>query len=260
MKLLNNKTPRVSLVGAGPGDPELLTIKGLKAIKSADVILYDALCNEMLLEEAPTQTVKIFVGKRAGKHSFKQSEINLLLVQNAFRYGHAVRLKGGDPFVFGRGYEELEYIEAFDIPVELIPGISSSISLPALQKVPLTHRGLSEGFWVVTASTASGRLSNDIALAAQSSSTVVILMGMRKLKAIVEIYQSFGQGDLSVMIVQNGSLPTEKVAIGTIDTIESIKKENQLSTPAIIVIGEVVALRHRAALNKQFYAALSESK
>src|SRR5690606_19391839 len=130
MKIINKQvlSPKITLVGAGPGDPELLTIKALKAIQKASVILYDALSNEAILAEASANAVKVYVGKRAGQHSYKQSEINLLLVQYAFRYGEVVRLKGGDPFVFGRGYEELEYAESFGIEVDVIPGISSSIS------------------------------------------------------------------------------------------------------------------------------------
>ena len=234
--------PKITLVGAGPGDPDLITVKGLKAIQSADVILYDALANPVLLEEAPKTTRKIFVGKRAGNHRLPQDEINLLLVQSAFLYGHAVRLKGGDSFVFGRGHEELEFARAFDIPTNIIPGISSCIAAPELQEVPLTRRGVNESFWVITATTSSGELSNDIHLAAQSSATVVILMGLGKINEIVELFKNNDKSDTPVMVVQNSSRKQEKFALGTINTIQEEVKRKGLKTPAVIVIGEVVSL------------------
>ena len=135
--------PKLTLVGAGPGDPDLITVKGMKAIASADVILYDALVDKDLLNYAKTDAIKIFVGKRGGKRSIKQEQINLLIVKYAYQYGSVVRLKGGDPFVFGRGHEELEYAENFGILTEIIPGITSAISVPALQGIPVTRRGIS---------------------------------------------------------------------------------------------------------------------
>ena len=234
--------PKVTLVGAGPGDPDLLTIKGLKALQKADVVLYDALVNPVLLEEAPAKALKVFVGKRAGKHRFDQEEINLMIVQHAFNHGHVVRLKGGDSFVFGRGHEELAFVASFDIEIEVVPGISTCIALPELQQVPLTRRGLNESFWVLTATTRSGHLSKDVAIAAQSSATSVILMGLRKLPQITELYAANGKGTTPVMVIQNGSLPNEQHAIGTVDTIEDVVKEKGIGTPAIIVIGKVVGL------------------
>ena len=236
------KHPKISLVGAGPGDPELITVKGLKVLQSADVVLYDALSNPALLAEASENALKIYVGKRANWHRYSQAEINLMLVQYAYAYGHVVRLKGGDPFIFGRGHEELEYIDAFGIQTEIIPGISSCYAVPELQQVPLTKRGISESFWVITGTTSSGALSNDIALAAQSTATVVILMGMKKLPQIVQLFQEQGKGETPVLVIQNGSLPNERKALGTINTIvEEVQKEG-LATPAIIVIGSVVDL------------------
>lgn len=245
--MTNKKQAKITLVGAGPGDPELITVKGLKAIQTADVILYDALANSALIHEAPQDALKIYVGKRAGKHKLKQEEINLLLVQSAFLHGHAVRLKGGDSFVFGRGHEEVEFARAFDIPTEIVPGISSCIAVPELQEVPLTRRGLNESFWVITATTRSGKLSKDMQLAAQSTATVVVLMGMRKLPEIMRLFRQQGKADTPVMVVQNGSRPDEQFALGTVDTIEAEVKAKGLSTPGIIVIGEVVSL-HSALL------------
>ncbi|MEL6863031.1 MAG: uroporphyrinogen-III C-methyltransferase [Bacteroidota bacterium] len=234
--------PRVSLVGAGPGDPDLMTVKGLRALQKADVVLYDALVNPLILEEAPAQALKIYVGKRAAKHRYSQEEINQLIVRYAFEYGHVVRLKGGDPFVFGRGHEELEYVRAFDIDIEVVPGISSSIALSELEQVPLTRRGINESFWVMTGTTRSGQLSKDVHLAAQSSATAVILMGMRKLPEISDLFAERGRSEVPVMVIQNGSRPNQKVALGTIDTIVDEVRAKEMGTPAIIVIGEVVNL------------------
>ena len=232
--------PTVTLVGAGPGDPDLLTVKGAKALAQADVVLYDALANEELLSYAPEKALRIFVGKRKGSHAYSQDEINQLIVDNALIYGHVVRLKGGDPFIFGRGSEEIDYVESFGIPTFVIPGISSAIAVPAYQGIPLTKRGVSESFWVITGTTSSRQLSSDIHLAAQSSATVVVLMGMSKLEEIVSIFQSESKGKTAVAIIQNGTTPEEKIGIGTIDTIQEIVTEQQLSSPAIIVIGAVV--------------------
>lgn len=239
---MTNKKAKISLVGAGPGDKDLITVKGLKAIQTADAILYDALINEELLEEAPTHAVKVFVGKRAGKPCIKQDKINLMLVQHAFEFGHVVRLKGGDPFIFGRGHEEKIYAESFDIPVDVVPGISSSTSLPLLQNVPLTRRNVSESFWVLTGSTKDHQLSSDIKAAASTTATMVILMGIRKLPIIREILLKEGKSKTPIMIVQSGSTENENLALGTVDNILEVAEEKNIGTPGIIVIGEVVGL------------------
>ena len=236
------KKPSITLVGAGPGDPELITIKALKALENADVVLYDALSNPVLLDFAPKSAELVFVGKRSGEKSLKQSEINQLMVKYAYAFGHVVRLKGGDPLIFGRGYEEMEYARLFGIEPQVVPGISSSTSLAALQGVPLTSRGFSEGFWVITGTTKAEKLSIDIELAAQSNSTVVILMGIKKLPEIVRQFQAHNKGHIPAMVVQSGSLPEEKVALGTVNTIFEKVVEQGIGTPGIIVIGETVGL------------------
>ncbi len=233
--------PHIALVGAGPGDPELLTLKALKRLEEADVVLYDALSNPDILNHAPNAK-KIFVGKRAGKHSHQQEDIQLLMVQSAYKYGKVVRLKGGDPFVFGRGHEELEYAKAFDIPVEVVPGISSAIAVPASQEIAVTRRGVSESFWVVTATTRNGELSEDIKHAAASTATVVILMGLRKLSTIVEIYRQLDRADEPAMVIQDGTLPTERMVIGVISELEEKVKNKNIGSPAIILIGQSVRL------------------
>lgn len=234
---------RLTVVGAGPGDPDLITLKAIKAIQSADVILYDALVNDALLEYAPSKTEKIFVGKRKGCYTYQQEQINELIVVKAKEKGHVVRLKGGDPFIFGRGAEEIDYVRQFGLETYVVPGISSAMAVPAYQGIPLTKRGASESFWVVTATTKNHELSGDVALAAQSTATVVILMGMHKLNKIVDAFSKAGKQQAAVAIIQNGTKENEKVGIGKINNIQQIVKDKQLSSPAIIVIGDVVKER-----------------
>lgn len=239
----NHKIPKLTVVGAGPGDPDLITLKAIQAIESADVILYDALINEELLKYASSKTECIFVGKRKGCYAYQQEQINELIVSRAYSHGHVVRLKGGDPFIFGRGAEEIDYASQFDIETYVVPGISSSCAVPAYQGIPLTKRGASESFWVITGTTKAHQLSSDVMLAAQSTATVVILMGMGKLDEIVEVYKAQNKHDMAVAVIQNGTTKHEKVGFGTIDTIVNVVEDNQLSSPAIIIIGEVVKER-----------------
>ena len=248
MEFLNKHTPdgisrvqepRLTVVGAGPGDPDLISLKAVKALNSAAVVLYDALVSTALLEYAP-EAEHIFVGKRKGCYAYHQEQINELIVQRAYSHGHVVRLKGGDPFVFGRGAEEMEYALGHGLEVGVVPGISSAISVPAFQNIPATKRGLSESFWVITGTTRSHQLSEDVALAARSSATVIILMGMSKLAEITGLFRDAGKSELPVAIIQNGTTPEEKVAVGTVDTICDLVALQGLSNPAIIVLGEVV--------------------
>ena len=237
------KIPKLTVVGAGPGDADLITIKAIKAIESADVILYDALINEALLKYASKDTELIFVGKRKGCYAYQQAQINELIVSKANEKGHVVRLKGGDPFVFGRGAEEIDYVKQFGLETFVVPGISSSIAVPAYQGIPLTKRGAAESFWVITGTTKEHQLSVDVAIAAKSSATIVILMGMGKLKEIVRIFSEENKQELPIAIIQEGTTENEKSGFGTISTICEIVKEKQLSNPAIIIIGEVVKER-----------------
>lgn len=236
------KIPKLTLVGAGPGDSELITLKGIKALAEADAILYDALVDTELLNYTKKEAKRVFVGKRAQSHVYAQEEINRLIVQYAFEYGHVVRLKGGDSFIFGRGHEELEYVQSFNIKVEIIPGVSSFYAVPELQHIPLTKRGISESFWVITGTTSNGEISDDISKAAQSEATIVILMGMQKLQEISEILVKSGKAELPAAIIQNGSMPGEKIGMGTVKNLAEISEKNNLGSPAVIVIGEVVSL------------------
>lgn len=244
--------PFLSLVGAGPGDPELITLKAIRVLKKADIILYDSLANEELLGYAQPTAIKKFVGKRYGCHALSQEEINLLIVEYAHSHGHVVRLKGGDPFVFGRANEEIETARQAGIPVEIVPGISSALAVPAMQMIPLTNRGVAESFWVTTGTTRSGDVSGDIKLAAQSSATVIILMAMSKLEGIMDIFKEYGKQDTPVAIIQNGTTPEEKWVIGSVKNISFKAEFENISNPAIIVVGEVVRL-HPSLLKEKIH-------
>jgi len=239
------KKSKLTVIGAGPGDVELITLKAINALGNADVVLYDALVNEELLEYAPNAE-HIFVGKRKGCYSYQQEQINELIINRAKSRGHVVRLKGGDPFVFGRGAEEMEYAAKHGLEVAMVPGISSCLSVPASQHIPVTKRGAAESFWVITGTTKAHELSQDVALAAKSNAAVVILMGMSKLSQIVDLFKKEGKADTPIAIIQNGTRKDEKVGVGTIASIESEVLKQELTNPAIIIIGEVV--RHREVI------------
>ncbi|MFD2572161.1 uroporphyrinogen-III C-methyltransferase [Spirosoma soli] len=238
---------KLTLVGAGPGDPDLITVKGIRALQQADVVMYDALVAPELLDYCRPDALKVYVGKRRGAYSCMQEDINPLIVHYAQQYGHVVRLKGGDSFVFGRGFEEMEYAKQFGIETEVIPGISSSYAVPASAGIPLTTRGVSESFWVVTGTTKAGQLSADLQLAAQSTATVVILMGMHKLAEITSLFTQVGKSETPIAIIQHGTLPDERVVVGRVATIlekveESGRSGEPIGNPAVIVIGEVAGL------------------
>ncbi len=234
--------PFLSLVGAGPGDPELITLKAVKALEKADVILYDALANTQLLDYAHPSATRVFVGKRFGCHALSQSEINTLIVEYAISHGRVVRLKGGDPFVFGRAQEEIEAAREAGIGFEVVPGITSALAVPATLGIPPSCRGISESFWVCTGTTKEGTISADIRLAAQSSATIIILMAMSKLEAIMDIFIEMGKPDTPVAIIQDGTTPKQRSAIGTVKDIAYRAQYAGLQNPAIIIIGEVVKL------------------
>lgn len=251
MNNLQSLKPKLTVLGAGPGDPELITLKGIRALENANVVLYDALVNRELLNYA-TNAIHIFVGKRKGFHKYTQDEINALIVTKANEYGHVVRLKGGDPFIFGRGAEEIEYAKQNGLEAAIINGITSAIAVPAAIGVPLTKRGISESFWVITGTTSERKLSNDVFLAAKSTATVVILMGMSKLLQIVALFKAEGKGNTAVAIIQNGTTGNQKSVIGTVNTIATIAIENKMAAPAIIVIGEVVKeAMHQVAIHSE---------
>jgi uroporphyrin-III C-methyltransferase len=235
--------PSLLLVGAGPGDPDLITMKGLRAVRSANVILYDALVSPDLLKEAPSSCKLVYVGKRRAHKEFSQIEINQLLVFYAERYNNVVRLKGGDPFVFGRGHEEMEYAMKHGVSVDVVPGISSSYSAPSCAGIPLTVRGVNESFWVVTGTVSSGEISVDLHKAAETNATIIVLMGLSHLEEIANLISSTRGQQEPMAVIQHATLPTQKVIVGTATTIYQKATEENIASPAIIVIGKVVDLR-----------------
>ena len=233
---------KVYLVGAGPGAPELLTVRGLELIRSAEVIVYDRLVSPALLEEAPADAQRIFAGKTAGYHSLPQEEINALLIQHARAGRNVVRLKGGDPFVFGRGGEEAQALAEAGVPFEVVPGVSSAIAVPAYAGIPLTHRRFSSSFAVITGHEACKEGAKvDWSRLATGIDTLVVLMGLTNLPRIVaELIRHGRAPETPAAVISSGTTEKQRVAIGTLSDISS--KAATMSPPAVIVIGEVVSL------------------
>jgi uroporphyrin-III C-methyltransferase len=234
------KKSKIFIVGAGIGDPEMMTLKAKRVIESADVILYDALANPKILEWANPFALKLFVGKRKGCKAYSQADIQEMLIEYAENGNQVVRLKGGDPFVFGRGREEMEAAQAENIDTEYIAGISSAIAAPASIGIPVTYRGVSQSFWVMTATNELNQLNPEIVQAAATQATVVILMGWFQLQAITHIFLKYRSADTPIAIIQNASLPNENAVVSDLANIVEAAAEANLSTPAVIVIGEVV--------------------
>ncbi|MCD0489140.1 uroporphyrinogen-III C-methyltransferase [Pedobacter sp. MC2016-14] len=233
---------RLFIMGAGPGDPELITMKAYNLLKRAEVILYDNLSNEELLNLAPKTCKKIYVGKKPYGCCTPQDKINELIVEYASRYNTVVRLKGGDPFIFGRGFEELLFAEAHGINAQYIPGISS-MQGAGMVDIPLTHRGISESLWIITGTKRDGSLSKDLKFAMKSSATVVIYMGMRKMAEISGVYIAEGLGSIPAAIIQHVSLPHQKQVVCEVGDLQKAALRAGLSNPAVIVIGDVVRAR-----------------
>jgi uroporphyrin-III C-methyltransferase len=231
---------KLILVGAGPGDPELITVKGLNAVKKADVILYDALIDTDILLHAKKEALKVFSGKRGYEKNMTQEKISKMCVEYARENNIVVRLKGGDPFIFGRGNEEVTYATRHGIVCEVIPGLSSCTSLATIKGVPLTLREETRGFAVVSAVDTGGKMTGEIRDAALSNMTTVVLMGLKRLKEICAMYREIGKGDIAVMVIQNGTMKNEKCAYGTINTIEQVVREKLFGPPAIMIIGNVI--------------------
>ncbi|MEO5977015.1 MAG: uroporphyrinogen-III C-methyltransferase [Chryseolinea sp.] len=235
---------QVVILGAGPGDPELITLKGMRALSQADVILYDALINTDILKYARSVCKLVAVGKRKGFANHTQDEINQLIVFYAIKGKYVVRLKGGDPFVFGRGHEELEYIVRRGIVAEVIPGISSALAAPSAAGISVTIRGVNESFWVVTGTTSSGDISSDLALAAQSTATIIILMGYTQLTATAALISEYRSSLEPMAIIQNATCPDQKVIFATAGTIVEEATKHQIGTPAVIIAGKVIEERN----------------
>ncbi|HKI02169.1 MAG TPA: uroporphyrinogen-III C-methyltransferase [Thermoanaerobaculia bacterium] len=234
----------VYLVGAGPGDPRLITVLGLERLRQADVVIYDRLISEALLAEAPPGAERIFVGKAPGEHSCRQEDISALLIHHARAGRIVVRLKGGDPFVFGRGGEEALACAEAGIPWEVVPGVSSPVAVPARAGIPITHREVAGGYAVVTGHCAEGDRQDWQALSRMD--TLVILMGLARLPEIAAALLFHGRRvDTPVAVIAQGTLPGERTVVGTLGTIAGDAARAGLRSPATIVVGEVVRLRER---------------
>lgn len=231
------------VIGAGPGDPELMTLKGLNVLKRADVVLYDNLSNEILLNYTPKRCIKVYVGKKPYEKYNSQAEIHELIKFYATAGKTVVRLKGGDPYIFGRGFEEILFAEENGIPAHYIPGISS-MQGAGFSHIPLTHRGVSESVWMITGTKKDGSLSADLQCAMKSGATVVIYMGMRKLQEIAASYISNGLGAMPAAIIQHATMPQQKQVSCAVKDLKEVAEREGMSHPAIIVIGNVVDVKN----------------
>lgn len=231
----------VYLVGAGPGDPELITLRGARCLVQADVIVYDRLVNPALLDLARPEAERVFVGKTLKKPSMPQEAINQLLVDRAREGKVVIRLKGGDPFVFGRGGEEALALAHEGVPFEVVPGVTAAVAVPAVVGIPITQRGVSRSFAVVTGHTCDGGLPN-----LPTADTLVVLMGVSPLKQIVTVLLTKGRPAATpAAVITEGTTPRQQIVTGTLADIG--ERANGLEPPAVLVVGEVVRLREALA-------------
>jgi len=236
----------VYLVGAGPGDPELLTLRALRLIERADVVLYDNLVSAAVLDLIPPGTERIYVGKRRANHALRQEEINELLVVHARAGRRVLRLKGGDPFMFGRGGEEIDSLSANGIPFEVVPGITAALGVAAFAGIPLTHRDHAQACLFVTGHLKDGSMDLDWPALARPRQTVVVYMGLLCLPTLCAKLIEHGQSpDLPAAVVQHGTAPTQRVVTGTLATLPDLAERAELHGPTLIIIGDVVRLRDR---------------
>ncbi len=236
----------VALVGAGPGDPGLITVRGRRLLRRADVVVYDRLVHPHLLGLAPPRAQRVFVGKAGGHHLLEQEAINDLLVLHARRGRRVVRLKGGDPFVFGRGGEEAEALAAAGIPFEVVPGVTSAVAAPAWAGIPVTHRDLASSFAVVTGHESAHRPRVDWARLAGAVDTLVILMGLAALPRIARELVAAGRSPSTpATVVRGGTTIDQVIVAGTLANIAERAEAARLEPPAVVVVGEVAALGDR---------------
>ncbi len=233
---------KVYLVGAGPGDPELITVRGLRVLREAQVVIYDRLVHPRLVAEAPPHAERVFVGKHTPGHHLSQEEINQLLIDRAQMGLCVVRLKGGDPFVFGRGGEEVEALRAAGVPYEVIPGVTAAVAVPAAVGIPVTHRAYASAFAVVTGHESDGPTDLDWGALVRVP-TLVVLMGLRRLRQITARLVAHGADpDTPAAVIASGTLPQQRVVVGTLRTIETFVHQAELAPPATLVVGRVVKL------------------
>ena len=237
----------VALVGAGPGDPGLITVRGLELLRRAHVVVYDRLVHPSLLDEAP-RARRIFAGKASGHHTLPQERINALLIMHAKRGRRVVRLKGGDPFVFGRGGEEADALARAGIPFQVVPGVSSAVAVPAYAGIPLTHRGVASSFAVVTGHEEAGKRESSVdwARLARSVDTLVILMGLKSLPRVARELIAHGRPAATpAALVRWGTTEIQETVVGTLADIAVRAARARLEPPVVVVVGDVVALRDR---------------
>ena len=233
----------VYLVGAGPGDHRLITLRGLDCIRDADVIVYDRLVNPVLLNHARPDAELVYVGKSPGRHTMRQDEINATLVRKAAEGNSVVRLKGGDPFIFGRGGEEAEFLSDSNISFEVVPGVSSAVAAPAYAGIPVTHRGMASSFAVITGHEAETRDASRVTRHGFDCDTLIFLMGMGNLASIVSNLTEHGRDPLEpVALIQWGTTPDQRCLIGNLSNIVEKAAQADLTPPAIIVVGQVASL------------------
>jgi uroporphyrin-III C-methyltransferase len=241
---------RVVLVGAGPGDPELITVRGARALAEADVVVYDRLVGPSILDLAPPSAERLYVGKEPGRRAMPQERISQLLVERARGGAAVVRLKGGDPFVFGRGAEEALACAAAGVPCEVVPGVTSAVAAPAAAGIPVTHRGTARSFAVVTGSTAHGD-DVDLSALATAVDTLVILMAAGKLaETCRELVEAGREPTTPAAVVQWATTPDQKAVVGTLDELPSLAKIAGIGPPATLVVGEVAALASELGLRR----------
>lgn len=237
---------KVYLVGGGPGDPDLLTVKALKLLQKAEVVLYDALISPEILNLVNPNALLVSVGKRANNHSKKQHEINQLLVKYGKQKKSVVRLKGGDPFIYGRGGEELQALIVAGIDFEVVPGITAASGCASYAGIPLTHREYSQTVMFVTAQCKNSQENIDWTSIARQNQTVVVYMGLLKNDVLAQQLIAFGRSpDTPVAVIENGTTSAQRVITGTLGSLAEMVEEHEVISPALMIIGEVVALAHQ---------------
>ena len=227
----------VYLIGAGPGDADLITLKAVKALNNADVVLYDYLANEEILKHAPDDAEKIYVGKKAGEHYKTQDEINELIINQAQNHDCVVRLKGGDPFIFGRGGEEILALMENNIKFEVIPGVTSAIGAPTSLGLPVTHRGVATSVTLVTGHEDPTKAESQVHWD-YTADTLIILMGIGNIRENTSEIMKYRSPDTPVCVIESGTLPDENLVFATLESIS----DKKINTPAILIIGDIVNL------------------
>ncbi|MCV6603831.1 MAG: uroporphyrinogen-III C-methyltransferase [Porticoccaceae bacterium] len=249
---LVKNTGQVSLVGAGPGDPDLITVKAMRLLQCADAIVYDRLANPVLLDYAPAHCQLIHVGKQKDRHTLPQDDINQLLVKLALQGKNVVRLKGGDPFIFGRGGEELDQLHRHNIRCQVVPGITAATGCAAALQIPLTHRDHAHALTFITAHRQNDSLSLNWDLVMQNEGTVVFYMGLANLGKICdELLQRGCPAQKPIAVIANGTTANQQTVVGTVSTIVEKLEKTPLPSPALIVLGDVVNANHFAHTQAQ---------